>query len=81
LLRDLHETAEERRAHMVRLWTLKEAVFKADPENATTALHAYAVLRPEALSGIAVRGSARFTYVTHRLDGGTLSVAAHHAEG
>ena len=75
---------DERRAHIVRLWTIKEAVFKADPENGSSVLRDYAVARPESTWGMATRNHGdrvlRFTYVSERLEGGTLSVAAHYAQ-
>jgi 4'-phosphopantetheinyl transferase EntD len=72
------EEAHARPADLLRLWTIKEAVFKADLENAGTTYRHYAVGFPAA-RGAASResnGSAiRFAYATAELDGGPLCVA------
>jgi phosphopantetheinyl transferase (holo-ACP synthase) len=77
----LHAQPEaSRRAHIVRLWTVKESLFKADADNASAALHDYCVDDPAVMVGGATRGapssSGTFTYATRRFDGGTLTVAA-----
>ncbi|MEO3786714.1 4'-phosphopantetheinyl transferase superfamily protein [Actinocorallia sp. B10E7] len=56
--------------HM-RLWTVKEALFKADPANAGTVLRDYGLADPSARTGRA--GPARYTTV--RLGGRFLSFA------
>jgi 4'-phosphopantetheinyl transferase EntD len=63
---------------LLRLWTVKEAVFKADLENHDAMLGDYQLDDPTATTGIArrVRGSKvtrRYTTVT--VEGGVLSVA------
>ena len=74
----LHAQPEvEKRAHIVRLWTVKESLFKADMQNMDAALHEYRMDDPAAITGRASRGaSAAFTYATRRFEGGTLTVAA-----
>ena len=68
----------ERRAHIVRLWTVKEALFKADMRNTDAALHEYRVDDPAVMAGGATRAVSRasFTYATRRFETGTLTVAA-----
>ena len=40
--------------HRLRLWTVKEALFKADPNNDSNVLKDYIVKDPETLSGKAI---------------------------
>jgi acyl carrier protein/4'-phosphopantetheinyl transferase EntD len=67
----------DRPAELVRLWTVKEALFKADPANARTALADYAVADPASCRGGAARaGSALdFRYVCLRVPRGVISAA------
>jgi acyl carrier protein len=69
--------ANPREVEHVRLWTVKEALFKADLGNATTILCDYATDDPAATTGLArAPGGARFVY-TSALRGDTiLTVAA-----
>jgi acyl carrier protein/phosphopantetheinyl transferase len=71
---------EERAEQQVGLWTVKEAVFKADAGNRHTLLRDYSLLRPSAGSGTAVaHGRSRriaFGYHRIRLRGAHLCVAA-----
>jgi acyl carrier protein len=61
----------------VRLWTVKEALFKADPGNAGTVLRSYALADPGSRAGYARRGpDVRFSYGSTRLGERHLSVAA-----
>jgi hypothetical protein len=61
----------------LRLWTVKEACFKADLSNAGTSITAYEVDEPAPRSGTAARKgtSSRFRYASLRAFGGWLSVA------
>jgi len=63
-------------AVLTRLWTVKEALFKADPMNADTALRDYEVADPAAMRGRATRrGEIDFQYVSLARPRGVLSVA------
>ncbi|GAB1640688.1 4'-phosphopantetheinyl transferase family protein [Krasilnikovia sp. MM14-A1259] len=62
---------------LLRLWTVKEAVFKADTGNGGRILADYELCRPAAWSGRATRGAARFRYRTVELPGHLVSVAVH----
>ncbi|RZU54524.1 4'-phosphopantetheinyl transferase EntD [Krasilnikovia cinnamomea] len=62
---------------LLRLWTVKEAVFKADTGNAGRILADYELCRPAAWSGHATRGGSRFRYRTVELPGHLVSVAVH----
>ncbi|OSC41575.1 4'-phosphopantetheinyl transferase superfamily protein [Mycobacterium decipiens] len=69
----------ERRRHQVSLWTVKEALFKADTNNERATLRDYALVDPAAATGRAVRnrppaepvtgGSPIFGYTRTRLPG------------
>lgn len=78
-LRWLARLDRPRRSHeLIRLWTVKEALFKADPENARRCLGDFALADPAALAGRArVSGDSRrvFRYATTEFAGGALSVA------
>jgi 4'-phosphopantetheinyl transferase EntD len=67
----------ERPSHLLRLWTVKEALFKADPDNADAALYEYELEDPSRLEGRAKKrlGKSHFSYVTSGGAHGTLSVA------
>jgi acyl carrier protein/4'-phosphopantetheinyl transferase EntD len=70
--------APGRTPELLRLWTVKEALFKADPGNGRTVLRDYAVTTPGARGGPAARvggGGPRFRYVSIALRRGALSVA------
>jgi 4'-phosphopantetheinyl transferase EntD len=63
---------------LLRLWTVKEALFKANPHNRDSLLGHYGLIDPEALAGQASwRGdeSIRYRYGTLALDDGFLSIA------
>jgi len=63
-------------AVLTRLWTVKEALFKADPANAGTALRQYEVADPTAARGRATRaGEIDFQYVSLACPRGVISVA------
>ncbi|SOJ56368.1 Acyl carrier protein [Mycobacterium simulans] len=69
----------ERRCHQVNLWTVKEALFKADMNNERATLRDYALVDPAAATGCAVRNlppeepatgrSTVFGYTRTRLPG------------
>ncbi|TDC60889.1 4-phosphopantetheinyl transferase family protein [Micromonospora sp. KC207] len=69
----------DRSAQLLRLWTVKEALFKSDPENAHTALRRYQLPVPAAAGGVADRrgGTRRlaFVYASRRWGAEQLSVA------
>jgi acyl carrier protein len=71
-------TAAARQAEHLRLWTVKEALFKSDPGNADTVLLSYRLADPAARSGYARRepGGVLFGYGSARLGERHLSVAA-----
>ena len=70
----------------LRLWTVKEAVFKSDPDNEERVLRHYRVDDVLARSGVATLTSARagegscFWYSSQPFQGGWLSVAASFVE-
>lgn len=77
--------AVRRSSQLLRLWTVKEALFKADPANAATGLADYHLERPGldagpalrtgAGTGNAVEVPARFGYAAFPFARGCLSVA------
>jgi 4'-phosphopantetheinyl transferase EntD len=72
-LRRMDETDHPRLLH--RLWTVKEAIFKADPENAGRTLRDYALADPGFVAGRARRGQRTFHYASFEVPRGFLSVA------
>jgi acyl carrier protein len=71
------DTAPARNDEHLRLWTVKEALFKADPGNDETMLRSYAVAVPAARAGYARRApDAVFGYGSARLGERHLAVAA-----
>jgi 4'-phosphopantetheinyl transferase EntD len=67
------------RAALLRLWTAKEALFKADPDNAGRVLADYRLVEPQLSAGwatLARPGRASFRYASFRFGDGYLSVAA-----
>ena len=72
-LRRMDEGEHPRLLH--RLWTVKEALYKADPENAGKSLRDYALADPGFVAGRARRGSRLFHYATFEVPEGFLSVA------
>ena len=72
-LRRMDETDHPRLLH--RLWTVKEAIFKADPENAGRTLRDYALADPGFVAGRARRGPRQFHYASFEVPRGFLSVA------
>jgi phosphopantetheinyl transferase len=60
---------------LYRLWTVKEAIFKADPDNAGKTLKDYGLADPGYVAGKARRGERAFYYASFEVPGGFLSVA------
>jgi hypothetical protein len=63
---------------LLRLWTVKEAIFKADPENDEKILGDYVLENPSEWSGTAYmrgRKGLRFHYSSIEVRGGFLSIA------
>ena len=61
---------------LLRLWTVKEALFKATPDNLGASFLDYEVADPAALVGEAEdRSGRRLRYVSGGLNGGWLSLA------
>ena len=68
------ETGDEN--SLLRLWTIKEALFKADPENGGKTLMNYSLLDPPSFDGMGrARDGKEFRYACVRFDGGFLSAA------
>lgn len=74
-LRRMDELEHPRLLH--RLWTVKEAIFKADPENKGKLLKDYALADPGFQAGRARRAERLFHYVSFEFPNGFLSVAVH----
>jgi phosphopantetheinyl transferase len=66
---------EERPKMLHRLWTVKEATFKADPDNAEKTLRDYGLADPGYVAGKARRGDRVFYYASFEVPNGFLSVA------
>ena len=63
---------------LLRLWTVKEALFKAYPHNARTVLTDYVLVDPDRNQGKAFTsgdGSSEFYYTSHEVNGGYISLA------
>jgi hypothetical protein len=63
---------------LLRLWTVKEAIFKADPDNNEKILGDYILENPSEWSGSAYprgREFVRFRYSSVQIDDGFLSIA------
>jgi len=72
-LRRMDEAEQPRALH--RLWTVKEALFKSDPENRDHTLKDYALADPGFVAGRARRGPRLFHYASFEVAHGFLSVA------
>ncbi len=72
-LRRMDELEHPRLLH--RLWTVKEALFKADPGNQGKTLKDYALADPGFVAGRARRGDRLFHYASFEVPLGFLSVA------
>lgn len=72
-LRRMDEGERPRMLH--RLWTVKEATFKADPENPGKTLRDYGLADPGYVAGKARRGERVFYYASFEVPDGFLSVA------
>jgi phosphopantetheinyl transferase len=61
---------------LLRLWTVKEALFKSDPRNSTSVLNDYELARPGEAEGSARRdGVLVYNYQSFRYADGWLSIA------
>jgi hypothetical protein len=60
---------------LLRLWTVKEAIFKADPDNALASVRGYVLEDPEAPEGRVRTGPKTFLYRTFEVPGGFLTAA------
>ena len=75
-------SVSEQATELLRLWTVKEALFKSDPENRNRTLKSYCLLEPKTLTGQAFISGNRKTelrYSSLKLESefeGYLSVAA-----
>ena len=75
----LPRAAQRCSQELLRLWTAKEALFKADPDNRHRSLREYRIDAPASGAGTASRAgrrNARFRYASFRVAGGYLSIAA-----
>lgn len=69
-------------ADLLRLWTVKEALYKATPDNGQVAFLDYGMVDPEALGGAAVDRAGRdFCYASAAVGSGWLTVAVCHGPG
>jgi len=67
---------------LLRLWTVKEALFKATPVNGDAVFLDYEVENPDALGGVARdRHGRTFEYLSHRRPEGWLTLAVCPAVG
>lgn len=73
----LHVRAAGARAEVLRLWTIKEALYKSDPENAGRVLADYCLIEPACGRGRArlASGGTWFTYSSFPVPGGFASIA------
>jgi hypothetical protein len=62
-------------AALKRLWTVKEALFKADPEHQTRCVVEYRLDNPSVQVGLARSHTRLFRYASFPFDGGFLSIA------
>jgi 4'-phosphopantetheinyl transferase EntD len=60
---------------LLRLWTIKEALFKADPRNDETVLSDYELMRPRDYGGCCSARDVDFRYLCVRLEGGFVTIA------
>lgn len=78
----LREREQQLAGDLLRLWTVKEALFKATPGNAGAVLLDYDVADPGTLAGTASdRAGRTFRYVSRPLHEGWLTVAVCDAAG
>ena len=76
-----HEHPHEQ-GDLLRLWTVKEALFKATPSNGDAMFLDYEVEDPHPLGGVARdRHGRRFEYLSHRRPEGWLTLAVCTAVG
>ena len=61
--------------HLLRIWTIKEALFKANPENEDTILADYSLEDPQRWSGRAFWNAVVFRYECAEWSGGIVTLA------
>lgn len=69
---------DSRPVQLLRLWTIKEAVFKADPENHARMPYEYKVMEPSARAGNAfhpAHGTRAIRYLSIEMERGFLTLA------
>lgn len=74
------QKASDRPARLIRLWTVKEALFKADPNNAGALLSDYRIENPAAWRGRAFINHGRtieILYSSFHCEGGWISMAVY----
>ena len=78
----LQEHEERDGADLLRLWTVKEALYKATPDNGQVAFLDYGMMSSEARAGAAVdRVGRNFRYASAPVASGWLTVAVCHGPG
>jgi 4'-phosphopantetheinyl transferase EntD len=76
--REWVQASPERGDRLLRLWTIKEALYKSFARNRDTSFRDYVLADPAADAGhaeLATAHRAQFSYASFALDGGFLSVA------
>lgn len=76
--REWVQASPERGDRLLRLWTIKEALYKSFAENRATSFRDYVLADPAADAGraeLATTHQAQFSYVSFAVDGGFVSVA------
>ncbi len=78
----LQEHEDRDGTDLLRLWTVKEALYKATPDNGKAAFVDYGVMSPEVLAGAALdRAGRAFRYASAPVGSGWLTVAVCHGPG
>ena len=75
----LRTSSEPPERLLLRLWTVKEAVFKADPRNTERRLKSYRILNPMQWTGTAESRGDIFRYLSLELEEGFFSIAISRA--
>lgn len=60
----IRQPESSRAAHRLRLWTIKEALFKADLDNANRTYTHYEILQPEMFCGVGQRHHLSYQYAS-----------------
>lgn len=80
--REWIQAVPERSERLLRLWTIKEALYKSYAANRDTSFRDYVLADPAADTGraaLATKHRAQFTYASFAVDGGVLSIARRDA--